>query len=368
MTARPVVFHVLPFDLARGAQVYAQALRDALDDDRVHHDLVTLFRNPQAVLRPQHALDVRQGRMRRLGFDPRAARELTRLTAVHRPVAMVAHGSEPLKYALAVRGGPPVIAFRIGVSALVQGSLRARIFGRQLRAARVVVGVSDEVLEESVQVFGVPRERCVLIPNGRDERRFCPPTAPRATPPGLIFVGHWDANKRPELFLELVERLRADGVDFTASMVGDGPRLTELQGRAAAAGVQVLGRRDDVPDLLRAASVFVLTSRMEGMPGVLVEAGLSGLPVVTTDVPGARTVLEDGVTGHVVGQDDLPALVARVRTLLTERGMRDAMGAAAVERCRERFSLAGGARTWREVLAPTTGVDALGQPVPKEPT
>ena len=41
------------------------------------------------------------------------------------------------------------------------------------------------------------------------------------------------------------------------------------------------------------------------MPGVLIEAGFAGLPVVTTEVPGARTVIEDGVTGFVVGVDDL---------------------------------------------------------------
>ena len=58
-------------------------------------------------------------------------------------------------------------------------------------------------------------------------------------------------------------------------------------------GVELLGPRSDVPELLRSADVFVFTSLPtgEGMPGVLIEAGLSGLPAVSTPVPGAATVV-----------------------------------------------------------------------------
>ena len=61
--------------------------------------------------------------------------------------------------------------------------------------------------------------------------------------------------------------------------------------------IEVLGRRSDVPEILSQADVFLFTSleEGEGMPGVLIEAGFAGLPVVTTEVPGARTVIEDGV-------------------------------------------------------------------------
>lgn len=220
----------------------------------------------------------------------------------------------------------------------------------QLRAADALVGVSDEVLDESIQRFGVPADRCTFIPNGRDARVYRPPDEPRAVRPRLVFVGHWDENKRPEQFIELVRRLRSDRIDLDAIMVGDGPRMDALAPDARTAGVEVLGRRSDVPDLLRGSHVLVLCSRMEGMPGVLVEAGLCGLPVVTTEVPGARTVLEDGVTGLVVGTDDLDGLVTATAGLLRDPARRASMGEAAVSRCRERFSLQTGAVAWRAVI------------------
>ena len=100
-------------------------------------------------------------------------------------------------------------------------------------------------------------------------------------------------------------------------MVGDGPLAGELAPLAAARGVELLGPRSDVPELLRGSDVFVFTSLPtgEGMPGVLIEAGLSGLPAVSTPVPGAATVLADGTTGVIV-DDSVAAMVAAVGELL----------------------------------------------------
>ncbi len=139
-----------------------------------------------------------------------------------------------------------------------------------------------------------------------------------------------------------------------AFVCGDGVLAPALTGPAAAAGVELLGSRSDVAELLRGADVLVFASLPtgEGMPGVLIEAGLSALPVVATAVPGVRTVVEDGVGGFVVDVDDVDAMVDATAQLLSEPALRRRMGDAALERCLARFSLDAVAACWTSFLDP----------------
>jgi glycosyltransferase involved in cell wall biosynthesis len=121
---------------------------------------------------------------------------------------------------------------------------------------------------------------------------------------------------------------------------------------AAAAGVSLLGRRDDVPELLRASDLCVVTALPdgEGMPGVLLEAALSGLPCVTTRIPGAASAVIDGVTGFIVECDDESGLIDRLRLLATDTPRREQMSAAAREHSLRHFSIEHSLDRWREVL------------------
>ena len=84
------------------------------------------------------------------------------------------------------------------------------------------------------------------------------------------------------------------------------------------------------------------------MPGVLIEAGLTGLPTVATDVPGARSVIEHGVTGFVVA--DTAGLLGSVRALLLSGELRRRMGDAAREKCRAEFTIDVGVSRWRNLV------------------
>jgi glycosyltransferase involved in cell wall biosynthesis len=88
------------------------------------------------------------------------------------------------------------------------------------------------------------------------------------------------------------------------------------------------------------------------MPGVLIEAGLSAVPVVATAVPGVGAIVADGETGCVVGIDDFDAMVEATAGLLTDGDRRLIMGEAARRWCLERFSMDVVAAGWREALVP----------------
>ena len=105
--------------------------------------------------------------------------------------------------------------------------------------------------------------------------------------------------------------------------------------------VLALGRRSDVPALLRLADVFAFpTEYREGIPRVLLEAALAGLPIVTTDMPGCSDVVRDGATGLTVPPRSPERLAKAILHLLTERDSALAMAARAEALVRRDFGLA----------------------------
>jgi glycosyltransferase involved in cell wall biosynthesis len=352
----PLVVHVIPSPRGRGAQRAARILVDRLNEQAdVRHRLLGLFDGP-----PEVALDLAVGHpggsRPAEGFDPRLALRLRRTLARLAPAAVVAHGGDSMKYAVAavVGTGCPLVYCVIGTYAGRPAAAHEWMWRRFMARADLVVAVGDEVLEECIGRFGVAPQRAVRIANGRDSSRFHPRSGPpESGPPTLIFVGALTQQKQPHRFVEVVKRLRAEGRALRALMVGDGPLAPSLAAPAEDCGIALLGARPDVPQLLRDADVFVFTSLPagEGMPGVLIEAGLSGLPVVSTPVPGATSVLCQGATGLIV-DDSVSAIAAAVGDLLDHPDRRAAMGASARTRCASEFDLALMARRWHAALRP----------------
>jgi glycosyltransferase involved in cell wall biosynthesis len=333
------------------------------------HRVLTLFDGPAGV-RPDfslHALHAPSRGIPAAGFDPRVAVQLRSALGRLDPALVVAHGGDPLKYLVPAMAGRrrPLAYYAIGTFAgTTLRPVQLAVWRRLVARADVVAAEGDEVRDELIDLLGVPADRVTMTPNGRDPGEFSPrPGGPDRMVPTVTFVGALTDSKRPGRFIELVAALRRDGTDLRAQMVGGGPLRPALEEPARAGGVELLGSRADVPALLRDSDLMVFPSRAtgEGMPGVLIEAGLSGIPVVATDVPGVRTVIDHGVTGLVVAEDDLDALIAAARLLVADPARRMALGRAARARCADRFSLDTVAATWLRVLDPLLSREVAGR-------
>jgi glycosyltransferase involved in cell wall biosynthesis len=359
----PLVLHVIPTPAARGAQREARALADSLDTPGVRRHRVLSLIGSKGHRDGEVAVDYGLGHgsgvgpATTVGFDPRLVMRLRRTMARLDPVLVVAHGGEPLKYLVAALfRRRPMAYYAIGTLA-PQGHrpLRKLMWRYLARRPDLVAAEGTEVLDECRTVLGVDEGRLVLVPNGRDPAEFHPAgdTAPSPVPM-VTFVGALTTQKRPERFVEVVAALRARGVDLRAQVVGDGPLRTLLEPAARAAGVELLGARDDVAEVLKGTDLLVFPSlpRGEGMPGVLIEAGLSAVPVVATATPGVTTIVADGETGYVVAVDDFDAMVEAAAGLLGDPTGRRAMGQAARTRCSELFSMEAVAQGWRAALLP----------------
>ena len=130
---------------------------------------------------------------------------------------------------------------------------------------------------------------------------------------------------------------------YEAVIVGDGPDRPELASEARRLGlesvVQLAGERNDVPELLAASDIFVLSSRSEGLPLSILEAMAAGLPVVATTVGGVPELVLEGETGLLVPPGDPQALAGAIERLLDDSTLRGRLGAAGRIRVEERFDL-----------------------------
>jgi glycosyltransferase involved in cell wall biosynthesis len=136
-------------------------------------------------------------------------------------------------------------------------------------------------------------------------------------------------------------------------MVGDGELAGELAARAPE-GVRLLGARPpaEVAELMRAADLFVLPSRFENLPVVLLEALVSGLPIVATAVGGVPEIV-DASAGRLVAPDDPRALAEAIADVAGRLESFDR--AALARRARERYGLDVVGAVWDEIYAELMG-------------
>jgi glycosyltransferase involved in cell wall biosynthesis len=224
------------------------------------------------------------------------------------------------------------------------------------RGPDAVIACGRAVWDEVTGPLGVPAARARLVPNAIDVpalldgsraagavRRELLGGAPG---PLLVAVGSHLPAKGHVHLIEALPVVLASHPGAVVAIAGrPGPAEAAVASRARALGVaghvRVVGVRRDVPALSAAADAFVLPSEWEGLPLALLEAMAVGTPVVATAVGGVPEVVEDGVTGFLVPPGDSLALGAAVVRLLADPARAKDVAAAAAERVRRDFGVAG---------------------------
>ena len=159
-------------------------------------------------------------------------------------------------------------------------------------------------------------------------------------PPVIAMVARLAAPKDHDLLLRALAGVRAP---FRLQLIGDGPDRGAIEAQCDALGlgerVALLGVRRDVPDLLAQVHLFALISRQEGFPLATLEAMRAGLPVIASDVGGAREAVAHEQTGLLIARGDEVGLRGALERLLSDPGLRRAMGRAGRQAFEERFTV-----------------------------
>jgi L-malate glycosyltransferase len=373
------VLHLIHSQQRRGAEVFAAQLASCLEEKGLFQNgLCSLYHNadsngsnglPVGEL-PVYGLGGQNGGFRKLGLDPQLASRLYGALRRFRPHILIAHGSDILKYAACAgffyRKAATVYR-NIGTASMwASSTFKVNLNRMFLGQVDAVVSVSKYTRQDFINVYHFPEERVTFIPNGVDTSDFdsCSRDLVRtqvrqelglsSTDTVLISVGNLSEEKVHAGLLPVVKDLQRAGLVDHLVLVGDGPLRQGPEQQAAQLGISeqahFLGRRSDIARVLTAADLFVLPSKTEGMPGVLIEAGLAGLPSVAFDVGGVSEVVERRVTGLLTPPGDNAGLAKNLTALCWNPQLRRVVGDAARRRCREFFSIPKVASQYEELF------------------
>jgi glycosyltransferase involved in cell wall biosynthesis len=270
--------------------------------------------------------------------------DLARLTSAARTVRAttpdlvhlnlpVATSNRHLLAALTLMGMPLVATLHLAleVESPLQIGLLRPFYRRLPRAIAVSEGTRRQlcselrVQESAVEIVrhGIPRREPVALEDRRPLR--------------IGAAGRITAQKGFDLLLEAVSKLVQGGYAVEVVIAGDGPDLQQLERRASGVPASFVGFVPEMNDFLDSLDIFCLPSRWEAFPFVLLEAMMSGLPCVATDVGDVREAV--GPTGIVVPPEDADALANALRELSEDHERRRRLGAAAHARAVARHSI-----------------------------
>lgn len=287
-------------------------------------------------------------------LDLAAIRRLATTLRRDRPVVH-SHGYKADLYSLlAARwSGAPVLTTVHGwTSENARVRLYEKLQARLWRHFDKVVCVSESYRQVAERT-GTPARRLVVVHNGirGSYRSAQAPQEARlaarrqlgldAQQPVVAIVGRLGIEKDHRLFIAAAERLRAEFPQARFLVVGEGEQREALQAQIAAADlagqVLLLGHRNDVAALYPAFDLLAITSQREGLPNVLLEAMLHGVPAVATSVGGIPEVIEHGRNGWLLPPGDLDRLVDGIGRLWRDAALRQRCAEAAVATVRDRF-------------------------------
>ncbi len=223
---------------------------------------------------------------------------------------------------------------------------RLAIHGTDLRIA-----VSSDIVNLRMKLEGTPPSKLRLVYNAVDPEIFRRSEASRTSKRNELgledflivgSVGRLVEAKGFDLLLEVARQVSHKRHDIHFLIVGDGPLRAELENLAFALGLEgivtFLGSRHDVPELMAAMDIYLITSRREGLPLSLIEAMMAAKPIVATAVGGIPDTLRPDQDGILVPPHDVASLADAVIRLSDDPPLRQKLGASARAKAVERYS------------------------------
>ncbi|MCW4004038.1 MAG: glycosyltransferase family 4 protein [Candidatus Bathyarchaeota archaeon] len=278
------------------------------------------------------------------GF-PKALHKL----GINKPFIHTIHGVLADEYEQAKKNGYQT--FRSRVANRFMRRL-ANLEAQTAKDATLIITISKYSLEKIQRHYRVEPSKVRIVPNGVDVEKFKPISNVEAVKeqfglgnePCVLFVGSLIPRKGLSFLVEAAKKIVAEYPVTKFLVVGEGSQKKELTATLQAANLlgnfMFIGnvKEDLLGALYNCADVFVLPSIQEGQGIVLLEAQASGKPVVAFDVGGVKEAVRDGETGFLAKQGSVDALTDALLKLLSDKTLREKMGASGRKFVSENFT------------------------------
>jgi GalNAc-alpha-(1->4)-GalNAc-alpha-(1->3)-diNAcBac-PP-undecaprenol alpha-1,4-N-acetyl-D-galactosaminyltransferase len=230
-----------------------------------------------------------------------------------------------------------LISYRRADALVVQTQEAATWFRRRMRGRLAVTAIAN------------PR------PPGAAAASAGDPIAMQISPPFILAAGRLVHQKGFDLLIKAFALVLERCPNMQLAIAGEGPEQRALIDLATSLGIEkkvlLLGRVAALPDLMRQAHAFVLSSRYEGFPNVLLEALVNGIPVVSTDCPsGPREILLDGKYGLLALPESSDSLADALLRVVTDEELRKRLSGIGPEAVR-RYDIDNVVVAWEQVMA-----------------
>lgn len=350
----------------RGAEVFAANL--SLELILLEHEIIFagLYKNQSQELFVDGAenIDISE---KKAGFlSPQLVLALARLVKNKKPDVVQCNGSDTLKYMVAASffaSGVPIIYRNISmISNWVNTRPKKIVYNSIFKKVSHVSAVGDEAAKDFINTFNFPASKVSVIRRGipineqtSQEKRlnYRKEWGFTADEMVAVHIGNFSPEKNHEFLFDLFSQLKSEYPNIKLVCVGEGELFDHsretVANRSLDDNVKFLGFRKDIPEILAAGDCFVLSSLVEGVPGVILEAAVQKKPAVATNVGGVSEVLIDGETGFLVDDFDQKEFKAKLVEVLMNKDLRETMGRNAYKLVLDEFNPAVNAKKFENL-------------------
>jgi glycosyltransferase involved in cell wall biosynthesis len=203
-----------------------------------------------------------------------------------------------------------------------------------------------------IRTLGIKKEKIIINPNGIEMKEFDFEIDRQKKKNELgiqneniniVCVSKLRNGKGHEYLLNAFEALYEKNNKINLLLVGGGERESFLidcvSNYESKGNIYFLGNRNDAKEILKISDIFVMPTLAEGMSIAILEAMASGLPIITTNIPANKVLIQDKETGILVSPKNAPEIAEKISILVNDADLRQKMGHAAKKRAESEFNL-----------------------------
>ncbi len=357
----------------RGAEVFAANLSKELI--ALGHTIIFagLYKNESNILEVEGAQNIDLSADKHGSFSLSLVRGLVNLIKQVDPDVIQCNGSDTLKYMIAasymVKKKPVVYRNISTISEWLGSDIKLSVYKKIFSKVDHVSSVGSESIQDLIETLDYPENQTSVIRRGipnkkiesldnavklRNELGLAPDAKI------VMHVGNFSPEKNHLFLLEIFEELQSTNPDIKLVCVGDGVTFENIQNKIKEKRLEnsvfLLGFRKDIPELLSSADCIVLSSLVEGVPGVILEAAVQEKPAVASNVGGVKEVLLDGETGYIVDDFDKRIFTEKLVAICENDELRKRLGNNARNLVVEQFNPIKNARKFEKLYADLAGL------------